>query len=336
MIPLTDIADAGDWQAQLRAAVSSGQELLSLLGLDPASTGFSESASQDFALKVPHSFVARMRREDPRDPLLMQVLSHGDELLPTPGYGSDPVGETGEANTHPGIIQKYHGRALLILAGGCAINCRYCFRRHFPYADNRNSRQQWNDALEHIAADPSITEVILSGGDPLLVSDQQLAELVAQLAQIEHLKRLRVHSRMPIVLPARVTEGLAKALTSSHLQAVMVVHSNHANEVNDEVAAALRSLLDHNIPVLNQAVLLAGVNDNRRALVELSEVLFAAGALPYYLHLLDKVAGAAHFDVDEARGVELVTQLERELPGYLVPRLVRETAGAPAKVRVNG
>jgi len=336
LIPLANIQPARDWQSQLRDAISSGAELLSLLQLDPDSGGFSAAASEDFALKVPHSFVARMRPGDPHDPLLRQVLSHQLEMQPTPGYSDDPVGETGEAITHPGIIQKYHGRALLVLAGACAINCRYCFRRHFPYNENRNSRQQWTEALKHIAADASITEVILSGGDPLLVSDGQLAQLVEQLAAIPHLKRLRVHSRMPVVLPARVTEGLLSALTATRLQTVMVVHSNHGNEINQEVREALQTMTDHNIPLLNQAVLLAGVNDSEDALAELSESLFTAGVLPYYLHLLDKVSGAAHFDVPEQRGLQLIQQLERRLPGYLVPRLVREQAGEPAKVRIRG
>jgi L-lysine 2,3-aminomutase len=336
LIPLTNTEDKNDWQSQLRAAVTSGNQLLALLGLQPQDTGYAVSASADFALKVPQSFVNRMRHGDPNDPLLRQVLSHGDELLSVAGYGTDPVGETGAAITHPGIIQKYRGRALLILSGGCAINCRYCFRRHFPYNENRNSRREWTEALEHIAADSTITEVILSGGDPLLVADADLQRLVDQLADIPHLKRLRVHSRMPIVLPARVTEELLATLTSSHLQAVMVVHSNHGNEIDGEVATGFRQMLDRNIPVLNQAVLLAGVNNDVDSLSELSEKLFAAGALPYYLHLLDKVQGAAHFDVSAERGLELISALENQLPGYLVPRLVREVAGEPAKVRLRG
>ncbi|RLQ21831.1 EF-P beta-lysylation protein EpmB [Seongchinamella sediminis] len=336
MIPLADIQHANDWQAQLRNAVSSGEELLALLRLDSQQAGLCAAASADFALKVPRSFVARMRPQDANDPLLRQVLSHQLEMQPTPGYSDDPVGETGDAITHPGIIQKYHGRALLVLAGACAINCRYCFRRHFPYSDNRNSRQQWREALQHIAADPSISEVILSGGDPLLVADRELAALTKALAAIPHLRRLRVHSRMPVVLPARITDGLLAALTGTRLQPVMVVHSNHGNEINDEVEAATAKLGDARIPILNQAVLLAGVNDSADTLAELSEKLFAAGVLPYYLHLLDKVRGAAHFDVPEQRGLQLIGELENRLPGYLVPTLVREEAGKPAKVRVRG
>ena len=335
MIPLQNIDSAADWHAQLRNAVSSGRELLSLLGLNAENSGHSELAAADFPVKVPRSFIARMEAGNPNDPLLKQVLGHRDELIPTPGFTDDPVGETGENITHPGVIQKYHGRALLILSGGCAVNCRYCFRRHFPYSENRNSRTEWEQALAHIAADPSISEVILSGGDPLLVSDRHLAALIEQLGQIPHLKRLRVHSRMPIVLPARVTDDLVKTLAAGPLQAVMVVHSNHANELNQEVATALHRLNDANIPVLNQAVLLAGVNDNSDALAALSEALFAIGVLPYYLHLLDKVRGAAHFDVPVRHGLDLIQSLEKRLPGYLVPTLVREEAGEPAKVRIR-
>lgn len=334
MIPLADIQRESDWQAQLRNVVSSGEELLSLLGINAAASGFSTLASADFSLKVPHSFVSRMRPGDSRDPLLLQVLSHQAELLQVSGFNDDPVGEVGEAISHRGVIQKYAGRALLILSGGCAINCRYCFRRHFPYSDNRNSRDEWLQALEHIADDPSISEVILSGGDPLLVSDNQLAKLVSQLAAIPHLKRLRVHSRMPIVLPARVTDGLLDALTGTRLQAVMVIHSNHGNEINNEVRVALQAMADRNIPLLNQAVLLADINDNAQALADLSEKLFEVGVLPYYLHLLDKVRGAAHFEVQQNIGLALIAELENQLPGYLVPRLVREQAGQPAKVRV--
>lgn len=335
MIPLADIQHENDWQAQLRNVVSSGEALLSLLGIDAAGSGFSTLASTDFPLKVPHSFVSRMRPGDSRDPLLLQVLSHRAELLQAPGFSDDPVGEVGDAISHRGVIQKYAGRALLILSGGCAINCRYCFRRHFPYSDNRNSRDEWLQALEHIANDTSISEVILSGGDPLLVSDRQLGRLVSQLAAIPHLQRLRVHSRLPIVLPARVTDGLLDALTGTRLQSVMVIHSNHGNEINEEVGYALNKMRERNIPLLNQAVLLAGINDSAPALVDLSERLFEAGVLPYYLHLLDKVQGAAHFEVQQNIGLALIAELENQLPGYLVPRLVREEAGQPAKVRIT-
>jgi EF-P beta-lysylation protein EpmB len=275
-----------------------------------------------------------MRSGDPRDPLLLQVLARPQELDTAPGYLRDPVGDTA-GNPRPGIIQKYRGRALLIASGSCAVHCRYCFRRHFPYGANQNSRAGWRDALEYLADDPEISEVILSGGDPLVANDAQLAQLVAQVAAIGHVRRLRVHSRLPVVIPQRVTTGLLEAISHPRLQTVMVIHSNHANELDAGVRAAVAALARRGITTLNQAVLLAGVNDSVEGLAELSEALFATGVLPYYLHLLDPVQGAAHFDVPEARARALHAGLAARLPGYLVPRLVREVTGAPAK-RVLG
>ncbi|PLW70779.1 EF-P beta-lysylation protein EpmB [Pseudohalioglobus lutimaris] len=334
MIPQTDISPA-DWRAQLREVITSGEDLLRLLHLRPEQVGYSSLAVQDFALKVPRAFVGRMRVGDPEDPLLRQVLASAEELLVTADYSADPVGETGDAIRHPGIIQKYHGRLLLMLSSGCAINCRYCFRRHFPYHSNQNSRREWLQALEHVATDTSISEVIFSGGDPLLVADEQLADLVERIATIPHVQRIRVHTRLPVVIPERVTPALLEALAGSRLQSTVVIHTNHANELDDKVAAAMQALRSAGITLLNQAVLLKGVNDSKQALVELSERLFALGVLPYYLHLLDKVQGAAHFDVSAQRAVVLADQVAAELPGYLVPRLVREEAGQPAKVGVN-
>ncbi len=327
MIPQTDISPI-DWRAQLRDVITSGEELLHLLHLQPSHVGYSSLAVQDFALKVPRAFVGRMRRGDPNDPLLRQVLASADELLVAPDYSEDPVGETGEAIRRPGIIQKYRGRLLLMLSAGCAINCRYCFRRHFPYNTNQNSRREWLQALEHIAADSSISEVIFSGGDPLLVADEQLAELVDQLASIDHVKRVRVHTRLPVVIPERVTPALLDALAGSRLRPAVVIHCNHANELDSTVANAMQALHSRGIALLNQAVLLRGVNDNQEALAALSERLFEINVLPYYLHLLDKVQGAAHFDVPAQRALTLMDQLAADLPGYLLPRLVREEEGS--------
>lgn len=333
-IPLRPVPLEADWREQLRNVISDGQTLLDALDLTPEQAGFSAEACRDFSLRVPWAFVRRMRPGDPADPLLRQVLAAGDELTAAPGYGPDPTGEAAGAIARAGIIHKYHGRLLLVVTGGCAINCRYCFRRHFPYGDNLNSRRQWGEALEYVAADPSITEVILSGGDPLVADDDYLAELCARIAAIPHVRRLRVHSRLPIVLPDRVTPTLLDALSPGRLQTVMVVHCNHANEVDSAVGHAFARIRDRGMTLLNQAVLLAGVNDSAPALVNLSEKLFAHGALPYYLHLLDRVAGAAHFDLPEARARALHAAITRELPGYLVPRLVREIAGEPAKTPI--
>ncbi len=320
-----------DWQVQLRGVITSAEQLLSLLELQPQDVGFSAAACADFSLKVPVAFARRMQVGNPRDPLLLQVLARAEEMVETAGYSRDPVGETGAANPGRGIIHKYRGRVLLLVTGACAVNCRYCFRRHFPYADNQNSRSEWRDALAYIAADTSIEEVILSGGDPLLANDRYLAELVAQLAAIGHVRRLRIHTRLPVVIPDRVTGGLIDAICHPQLQTVVVIHCNHANELDSAVDEALARLASGGITLLNQAVLLADVNDSEAALCHLSERLFSAGVLPYYLHLLDRVQGAAHFDVPEARGGQLISAISARLPGYLVPRLVREVAGAPAK-----
>jgi EF-P beta-lysylation protein EpmB len=275
-----------------------------------------------------------MRRHDPADPLLRQILPLAAENEVYPGYSLDPVGDLG-ARAAPGVLHKYAGRVLLTATGACAVHCRYCFRRHFPYAEANASADRWLGALAHIAADPSVSEVILSGGDPLTLSDRRLAEFAAGLAAIPHVSRLRIHTRLPVVLPERVNDELLAWLGDGRFQTVMVLHANHAREIDHDVRAAARRLRDAGVTLLNQSVLLRGVNDNADALAELSEALFAAGVLPYYLHMLDRVQGAAHFDVDEAAARDLVGELNARLPGYLVPRLVREIAGAPGKVPVG-
>lgn len=305
-----------------------------MLGLSRAQVGASEEACIDFPLKVPLAFARKMQAGNPKDPLLLQVLGSRSELLEAPGYSSDPVGETGEANPCSGIIHKYRGRVLLIVSSGCAINCRYCFRRDFPYAENQNSRREWRDALRYIAGDPDISEVILSGGDPLLANDAYLQDLVGQITAIPHVRRLRIHTRLPVVIPARITPGLIDAICPESLETVLVIHSNHANEVDASVESALGMLRARGVTLLNQTVLLAGINDSPEALVKLSERLFTAGVLPYYLHLLDKVRGAAHFDVPERAARRLLGEISAQLPGYLVPRLVREVAGARSKIAI--
>jgi len=320
-----------DWQHQLRNVITSRRALLDALGLDAADMD-DAGGEADFPLKVPAGFVARMKPRDPRDPLLLQVLSTRREDVDVPGYVRDPLAENGAAVPRRGLLHKYRGRVLLLVSGGCAIHCRYCFRRHFPYEHNRNSRRQWREALQYIEADASIEEVILSGGDPLVATDAQLEYLVEQIAAIPHVQRLRIHSRLPIVIPERVTESLLSLLAQSRLQPVMVVHCNHANEIDGAVAQALAALRQRGVTTLNQAVLLRGVNDTVEAQVALNEALFPAGVLPYYLHLLDPVRGAAHFDVPEDEARALLSEVAARLPGYLVPRLVRELAGANAKV----
>ena len=318
------------WQQALREAVRDPRELLDLLGLDRLAPRLSDEAMVQFPLRVPRGFVARMRRGDPRDPLLRQVLPLDDEMRPMPGFGLDAVGD-GAAKTAPGVIQKYRGRALLVATGSCAIHCRYCFRRHFPYAKETAARDGWRDAVDLIRRDASIEEVLLSGGDPLSLSNGKLAELTGALADIPHLRRLRIHSRLPIVVPERVDDGLMGWLTALPWPVTLVVHANHANEFDGTVDAALGRLRAAGVHLLNQAVLLRGVNDSVDALGALSERGFAAGVLPYYLHQLDRVAGVAHFEVDDAHARALHAGLAARLSGYLVPRLVREIPGDTGK-----
>ena len=283
-----------------------------------------------FPLRVTRSYAARMAKGNLADPLLLQVLPQVREALAVPGYGADPVGDRAAAAL-PGLLHKYAGRVLLLATGACAIHCRYCFRREFPYGEFQLTRQREADALAYIAADPSIEEVILSGGDPLVLGDERLEGLVRALESIPHLTRLRIHSRLPVVLPSRITDGLLRVLGRSRLQPVLVIHANHARELDSEVAAGLRRLAETGVALLNQTVLLKGINDRPETLAELSRRLFGLGVQPYYLHVLDKAAGTAHFDLPEEKALDLHSALRRRLPGYLVPRLVREEAGKPYK-----
>ncbi|NLO79874.1 MAG: EF-P beta-lysylation protein EpmB [Xanthomonadaceae bacterium] len=317
------------WQQELADAIRDPAELLSLLELDPALLPAAQAAAAQFPLRVPRGFVARMRPGDPHDPLLRQVLPLADELRPAQDYLVDPVGDL-EAMRAGGVLHKYHGRVLLVITGACAIHCRYCFRRHFPYAEANAAAGGFAAALDYIRARPDISEVILSGGDPLVLNDRRLSELARQLAAIPHLRRLRIHSRLPIVLPSRIDADLLDWLTGTRLQPVLVVHANHPRELSDEVAAAAARLRERGVTLLNQAVLLAGVNDDAEVLVELSERLFALGILPYYLHALDRVQGASHFNSDQALR-SLLPKLRARLPGYLVPRAVREEPGRASK-----
>jgi EF-P beta-lysylation protein EpmB len=292
------------------------------------------AAARAFPLRVPRGFVARMRRGDALDPLLLQVLPTAAELMPQAGFVADPVGDM-ESRLGDGLLQKYAGRSLLIATGACGVHCRYCFRRHFPYDEETASSHSWQGALERLSTDPTINEVILSGGDPLSLSDRRLAQLTTALQDIPHIRRLRIHTRQPIVLPERVDAGLVDWLAEVSLQKVVVLHVNHAQEIDGTVVKACRDLAGAGATLLNQSVLLAGVNDTVDSLADLSEALIAMGVLPYYLHVLDRVSGASHFDVQERVACDLVDQLAARLPGYLVPKLVREVPGLSSKTPVT-
>jgi EF-P beta-lysylation protein EpmB len=334
MIPGTErLQQPPRWQSALARAITDPRELLQELGLSARLLPAAILADQPFPLRVPRGFVARMRRNDPDDPLLRQVLPLAQELESADGYTVDPLCELSSMPV-PGVLHKYRGRALLTSTGACAVHCRYCFRRHYPY-QAANPHRDERQTLDYFRHHPDIHEIILSGGDPLTLSDARLQRLTQALEGIPHLRRLRIHSRVPVVLPERVDPGLLDWLRAIRLQVVLVIHCNHPNEIDDSLRAALRGLQTAGVTLLNQSVLLRGVNDDTEVLAALSEQLFAAGVLPYYLHQLDPVQGTAHFAVPEEIAKTIVNQLYGKLPGYLVPRLVREQAGQPAKTPIQ-
>ncbi|TWT96777.1 L-lysine 2,3-aminomutase [Botrimarina colliarenosi] len=322
-----EISPEPDWRRELRLAFRSPRALCEHLKLPPELGD--PAADSGFPLLAPRPFVARMRPGDPADPLLLQVLPRPEESQ-SEALPADAVGDLPSQRAN-GLLHKYRGRALLMAAGGCAVNCRYCFRRHFPYGATPKSDAAWDPAIEYLQSDPTVSEVILSGGDPLILGDARLERLVARLADIPHLRRLRIHSRLPIVIPQRVTDPLCDLIARLRLRVVVVLHTNHANEIDDAVSEAVDELRRAGAMVLNQSVLLRGVNDNLEALVALSERLVDIGVTPYYLHQLDMVAGVRHFESTLSEGAALVESMRRCLPGYAVPRFVQEQAGEPYK-----
>ncbi|EOC0208775.1 EF-P beta-lysylation protein EpmB [Cronobacter dublinensis] len=323
-----------DWLSQLADVITDPDELLHLLNIDADEELLAgRDARRLFALRVPRAFVARMEKGNPQDPLLRQVLTSREEFVAAPGFTTDPLEE--QNSVVPGLLHKYHNRALLLVKGGCAVNCRYCFRRHFPYADNQGNKRNWQAALDYIAAHPELDEIIFSGGDPLMAKDNELEWLVARLEAIPHLKRLRIHSRLPIVIPARVTDGLVRLLGQTRLQVLLVNHINHAQEIDDAFRAGMTKLRAAGVTLLNQSVLLKGVNDNAATLAALSNALFDAGVMPYYLHVLDKVQGAAHFMVSDDEARAIMRELLSQVSGYLVPKLAREIGGEPSKTPLD-
>jgi L-lysine 2,3-aminomutase len=319
------------WRQQIRSAFRTPEALLNHLDIDATAV---ETADQPaFPMLVPQAFAARMQPGNPHDPLLLQVLPDRREAEPVPGFVSDPVGD-GASRQARGVLHKYQGRALLITTGACAVHCRYCFRQEFPYASEHAGSRQWDEAIGYIADRPDIEEVILSGGDPLMLSTRQLGGLTDRLQQLPHIRRLRLHTRLPVVLPDRVTDSLCQWISSQPWPVVVVIHANHANEFDGSVDRAMGRLRSAGAHLFNQAVLLAGINDSTEALVALMQRSFAAHVVPYYLHLLDRVAGAARFDCDQDKALMLHEAMRVQLSGYLVPRLVREKAGAPYKLPV--
>jgi L-lysine 2,3-aminomutase len=327
---MEDLPEPADWQRELAHAVRDPVELCHLVGLSTSIVDETVRSAHGFSILVPRPYLARIRVGDANDPLLLQILPRGSELSQTPGFTPDPLGETA-ALCGPGLLWKYQNRILILTTQTCAVHCRFCFRRHFSFNKSLQSPSRWDDICHQVAADPSIHEIILSGGDPLTISDDRLSRIAAKFAQIHHLQRLRIHTRMPVLIPQRVCDELISWIKSTRLATIMVIHVNHPAEIDAGVATALGRMVDAGIPVLSQGVLLAGINDNLGVLTELYERLANLRVMPYYLHQLDPVAGAAHFQVPIAKGKELIDQLRAKLPGYAVPRYVRETSGCASK-----
>ncbi|MDI3378460.1 EF-P beta-lysylation protein EpmB [Acinetobacter sp. V89_7] len=325
-----------NWQSQLSDLITDPFELLDQLEIcSDALLSGAILASKSFKLRVPRAFVGKMRKDDPLDPLLLQVLPHHLELEEHPEFVTDPLGEEA-ANQLPGVLHKYQSRFLLTLTGACAVHCRYCFRRHFPYQENLPKQDEWPQIKAYIEQNPHINEVILSGGDPLTLSNRKLKLWIERLESLQQVKILRIHSRVPVVIPQRLDTELLEILKSTRLRIIMVIHANHAAELDDQTCAYLEKLSQHGITALNQAVLLKGVNDDAQTLIELSQRLFDARVMPYYLHVLDKVKGAQHFDLSGSKIDEIYHDILAGLPGYLVPKLVREIAGEKNKTPLFG
>ncbi len=321
------------WQQELASVVTDPEKLLEMVNIAPDKYLTHFKARQLFPVRVPRPFINRIEKGNFNDPLLKQVMPLADEFIQADGYFTDPLEE--HDTVAEGLLHKYKHRVLMMVKTGCAVNCRYCFRRHFPYQDNSPNKLRWQSALNYIAKHTQVSEVIFSGGDPLMASDDHLQWLVEQLEQIPHLKRLRVHTRLPVVIPQRVTDELTKLLKNSRLKATMVFHINHANEIDENFQNSIEKLRAARIPLFNQSTLLKGVNDDVEVLVNLSEQLFDSGIQPYYLHMFDAVQGGAHFDVNEQQAVALVKAVMAILPGFLMPKLVREIAGEANKTAIN-
>lgn len=333
IIPKKAISVEHNWQKELSRSFTDPSKLLSHLHLDEKKYVQHIKARRLFPMRVPRHFVELMEKGNPSDPLLLQVMPLSDEFLTSPHYNEDPLEEHDTAGK--GLLHKYDSRVLLMVRTGCAVNCRYCFRRHFPYAENAVSKAQWTDTLSYIANNPDINEVIFSGGDPLMAKDDHLAWLASEIAAIDHVKRLRIHTRLPVVLPERLCSAFKDWFTALPIQKVLVLHANHENEVSDELVDALAPLRGKGVTLLNQSVLLKGINDSADAICALNERLFEAGVLPYYLHVLDKVQGASHFYVSDDDGRAIMEQAIKRLPGFLVPKLVREIGGQPGKTPID-
>lgn len=319
-----------NWKQQFKNAIKNIDVLCDTLNLREEQLLLLKETNKNFPLRVPWSYVNRINKSDPNDPLLLQILPQAHEEINTPGFVNDPVGDLSSIKS-AGLLQKYPGRALLLATSQCGVHCRYCFRQHFPYSNQNPRTNAWENSINELSKDKTINEVILSGGDPLILDDSELSKLAKKLEQITHIRRLRIHTRLPIVIPDRINESLFNWIDKLSLKIVIVLHINHAQELNSYLSSKLQDLSKTNCTLLNQSVLLKNINDNPQTLINLSEALFSTNVLPYYIHLLDKVQGSAHFEVNEARAISIMREVSSRLPGYLVPKLVKEVAGQTSK-----
>ncbi len=333
IIPKKSLSVETHWQKELANSFTSVDRLLEYLQITTDALSEYSAARKLFAMRVPRPFADLMKVGDLNDPLLKQVLPSSQEFIQKAGFVSDPLQE--HSNQQPGLIHKYQSRVLVVLKGACAVNCRYCFRRDFPYKENHVSADDLQSIVTSIKANPAINEVILSGGDPLMSNDTRLSELILKLENIPHVKRLRIHTRLPVVIPSRMTHELIQCLSTTSLNVLMVLHINHANEISSALIEKTELLRRSGVHMLNQSVLLRGINDGADVLEDLSERLFSAGILPYYLHLLDPVRGASHFDVSKQDAIVIMAELIKRLPGFLVPKLVKEIGGQPGKTPID-
>ncbi len=322
------------WQSEFKTAITNIEALCQTLELDSKQLAVNLTHKHNFPLRVPHSYAQRMKKSDPNDPLLLQVLPQTSELNNVADYSTDPVGDLNSIKS-TGLLQKYQGRALLLATSRCAIHCRYCFRQHFPYSDQNPKHDAWQTAVEELKKDSSISEIILSGGDPLVLSDEQLGKLVKKLEYVRHISTLRIHTRLPVVIPNRICDSLLNWMKNTRFKVVIVLHINHAQEINFELECKLKELTKIGCLLLNQSVLLNNVNADADSLIGLSRKLFSINVLPYYLHMLDKVQGAAHFDVPKNTARMLMQEVSNQLPGYLVPKLVEEVKNESSKSLIN-
>ncbi|MBR0574581.1 MULTISPECIES: EF-P beta-lysylation protein EpmB [Pasteurellaceae] len=317
------------WLQDLAQAFNDPIDLLNYLEFDPKEFEQDLLARKLFAMRIPRPFAQKMQKKDKNDPLFLQAVTSFEEFTKMEGFTTDPLEE--QESPAPNILHKYHNRLLFMIKNSCAINCRYCFRRHFPYDEVKNGKTVWVESLNYIREQSEIEEVVLSGGDPMMAKDEEFDWLITQLEKITHIKTLRIHSRVPVVIPNRITEKLCDIFKQTHLNIVLVTHINHANEIDEYFAEKMKMLRDTNVTLLNQSVLLKGVNDDAKILKALSDKLFSMSILPYYLHVLDKVEGASHFYIDDNQAFKIYKELQRISSGYLVPKLAREEAGKPNK-----